>query len=204
MIYIRQQILGKMVLKNLDLLVEELTSGEDGRAEAAANGLAAHGSAALPSLEALLTSPEPDRRWWAVRALAEIADPQVKEDFIKALHDRHPSVRQCAALALRRQPHPEAIPDLVQALSDTDRLLAHLAADALAAIGSPAVDALSQVVEEGLPAARLEAVRALAEIGDTRSIPILFRTLDEDSALIEYWAGEGLERMGVGMAFFTP
>jgi HEAT repeat protein len=193
-----------MVLKNLDLLVEELTSGEDGRAEAAANGLAAHGSAALPSLEALLTSPEPDRRWWAVRALAEIADPQVKEDFIKALHDRHPSVRQCAALALRRQPHPEAIPDLVQALSDTDRLLAHLAADALAAIGSPAFDALSQVVEEGLPAARLEAVRALAEIGDTRSIPILFRTLDEDSALIEYWAGEGLERMGVGMAFFTP
>jgi HEAT repeat protein len=189
---------------NLDLLIRELTSGEDRRAEAAAKGLAAHGSAALPRLEALLKSSDPDRRWWAVRALTEIPSPRVKKALIGALRDRNPSVRQCAALALRYQPHAGAIPDLVTALSDPDRLLARMAADALAAIGSQAVEPLIRVVEAGQRASRVEAVRALAEIGDTRAIPILFKTLDEDSALGEYWAGEGLERMGVGMSFFSP
>ena len=28
--------------------------------------------------------------------------------------------------------------------------------------------------------------------------------LDDSSALIEYWAGEGLEKMGVGMVFYKP
>jgi hypothetical protein len=35
-------------------------------------------------------------------------------------------------------------------------------------------------------------------IGDTRAVPGLFEAL-EGSALQEYWAEEGLERMGVGM-----
>jgi HEAT repeat protein len=74
----------------------------------------------------------------------------------------------------------------------------------LAAIGSPAVESLIQVVEEGPHLARLEAARALAKIGDTRSIPVLFNTFDQDSALVEYWANEALEKMGVGMSFFKP
>jgi hypothetical protein len=44
----------------------------------------------------------------------------------------------------------------------------------------------------------------LAQIGDPRSIPALFTALDEDSALMEYWASEGLEKMGVGIVFFEP
>jgi HEAT repeat protein len=58
-------------------------------------------------------------------------------------------------------------------------------------------------MESGSHIARLEAARALASIGDTRAIPALFDALD-DSALLEYWANEGLERMGVGMCFFSP
>ena len=41
-------------------------------------------------------------------------------------------------------------------------------------------------------------------IGDTRAIPELYKMLDSDSALLEYWASDGLERMGVGMVFFAP
>jgi HEAT repeat protein len=51
---------------------------------------------------------------------------------------------------------------------------------------------------------RLEAVRALAYIGDKRSIPQLFQALDEDSAMLEYWANEGLQKMGIGMMFYKP
>ena len=83
-------------------------------------------------------------------------------------------------------------------------LVADLAVGALEAIGEPAVPGLLEVMANGSRSARLKAVRALAMIGDERSIPALFAVLDEDSALIEYWASEGLERMGVGMAFFAP
>ena len=185
-------------------LLEELTSGVDERAEAAVRALARFGPEILPALQELLHRPDPDLRWWATRALAEIDDPQVVSLLLGSLQDPDALVRQCAALALRQQPFLQAIPDLVQALGDADRFLAHLAADALITTGEAAVPALLEILSNGPQVARLEAVRALAGIGDPRAIPALFNALDEDSALMEYWAGEGLERMGVGMTFFMP
>jgi HEAT repeat protein len=124
--------------------------------------------------------------------------------LVKALRDPDPGVRQCAALALRHQPSSLAVPDLVAMLSAEDRLLSLLVADALVAVGKDAVPALLEVMQNGSRAARLEAARALALIGDTSSIPALFAALDDRSALVTYWAEEGLSRMGVGMSFFKP
>lgn len=188
----------------LEPLLEELSGGDDERAEAAAGQLAAAGPTVIPTLGTLLASQDPDKRWWAARVLAEISDPQALPLLLKAFEDPDRSVRQCAALALRQHPGAEAIPALAQALGDSDRLLAHLAADALIANGEAALPALLEVMQNGPQAARLEAVRALAAIGDTRAIPALFNALDEPSALIEFWAEQGLERMGVGMMFFKP
>ena len=185
-------------------LLKELTGGVDERAEAAARALARYGLEVLPALQELLHRPDPDLRWWATRALAEIDDPQVVSLLLESLQDPDALIRQCAALALRQQPSFQAVPGLAQALSDADRLLARLAADALITTGEGAVPALLEIMRHGPQAARLEAVRALAGIGDPRAIPALFDALDEDSALMEYWAGEGLERMGVGMTFFMP
>jgi len=89
-------------------------------------------------------------------------------------------------------------------LSQGEALTRRLAGDALVAVGSPAVPALLEVMLAGQHLARLEAARALAKIGDERAIPALFAALDGSSALIEYWANEGLERMGVGMVFYKP
>jgi len=185
-------------------LLNQLTSGDDQRAETAALALADFGVKILPSLQGLLHSPDPEVRWWATRALAELDTPQVAPLLIKSLQDGDITVRQCAALALSYRHHDTAITYLIAVLNDPDRLLAHLAADALVASGAAAVPALLEVMQTGLQAARLEAVRALALIGDTRAIPALFTALDEGSALIEYWADEGLQRMGVGMTFFKP
>jgi HEAT repeat protein len=135
--------------------------------------------------------------------LAEIQAPQAADLLIGSLDDPETSVRQCAAIALRHRPDPKAAPKLIQALNDPDRLMARLAADALIAIGEDIVPALIEVMGSDSQPSRLEAVRALAEIGDTRAIPILFEALDEDSALIEYWAGKGLQKMGVDMVFFN-
>ena len=121
-------------------------------------------------------------------------------------HEETPNAtrRQCAAVGVRLRPDAGAVLPLVALLEDSDHLCAELAANALVEIGAPAVTALIDVLSGGSRPARLQAARALAQIGDQRAIPALFAVLDEDSALLEYWAAEGLERMGVGMAFFSP
>lgn len=185
----------------LETLLVELVCGDDRRAEAAAVELGEHGTAALPALKDLLESPDLDRRWWAVRALAEIKAPEAGQMLLEALEDPEPEVQHCAALALRRRPDPQALPKLAALLEGDDRLLASLAGDALTAQGEAAVPELIHILKAGSHAARLEAVRALADLRDPRAIPALFDVLDE-TAVLDFWAGEGLERMGIGMMFF--
>lgn len=191
-------------MNNTQALLSALLSGDDRRAEVAARRIASFGTDALPVLQELLASHDPESRWWAIRALAEIKDPQISLLLRPALHDPDLAVRQCAALALRQLPCSQAIPDLIACLGAEDRLLAHLAADALIATGPEAVPPLLETMQHGPQASRLEAVRALALISDHSTIPVLFAALDDESALIEHWANEGLERMGVGMVFFKP
>ncbi len=178
--------------------------GDDEAAEKAARRLVALGAAVVPLLLDWSHSEDPDARWWALRVLAEIPHPDVPPRLREALHDPDPAVRQVAALGLRHQPTAEAVGDLAALLADDDRLLASLAADALAASGEAATGALITALQEGTPAVRIEAARALAHLGDKRSISALFEALDSPSPLVEHWANEGLERMGVGMVFFNP
>ena len=202
-------------MKAITGFLAELTCGNDERAEAVVERIVALPPAQveelLEELQILLVSPEADIRWWATRALAALPDARVVSLLVKVLEDEDASVRQCAALGLRLHARAQlsvllsqAIPALVTALADNDNLVARLASDALGEIGEAAVPALLEVMQSDLQQARLEAVRALAAIGDQRSIPVLFAALDEDSALMEYWATEALQRMGVGMMYFSP
>ena len=189
-------------MSSVEYLIAELTCGDDDRAETAANELALLGEKALPALQYLFTTDDPDHRWWALRSIAAIKTPQSTLILCDALHDGDQSVRQCAALGLCYQPDPNATPLLIQALRSEDHLYASLAADALIAVGDETVPYLLEVLQEGEPGTRLEAVRALAMIADPRAISALFSLLDSNSSLMAYWAEFGLERMGVGMIFF--
>jgi HEAT repeat protein len=200
--------------------LNDLTDGDDALAEAAVQSLSGlpeeEQLAAMGALRARLASPEVDRRWWAMRALAELPLSLTQSLLAQALKDPNPSVRQCAALGLRLQikrtpgwnPAPESLdtllPVLLEGLKDPDPLAARLAADTLAAIGEPVVPQLLELLDGSNRAVRLLVVRSLAEIGDQRAIPALLAALDEDSILMEYWANEGLEKMGVGMTYFFP
>jgi HEAT repeat protein len=195
--------IGAMMESYMEIL-DELSCGDDERAEAALSHLAVWGAQVVEPLRERLSSPEAEVRWWAVRGLAEINDDRVPALLVKALSDPDQSVRWCAGLALRTHPSEQAAPTLLRLLADGDALTRRLAGDALVAIGSPVVLQLIDVMQHGEHLARLEAVRALAKIGDQRAIPPLFEALDDSSALIEYWAGEGLEKMGVGMMFYKP
>jgi HEAT repeat protein len=184
--------------------IQSLTSGDDSQAEAAVQALARLGEAALPALQELLASPHADTRWWAAWALSSLTLPQTSVLLRGLLKDSDLSVRQCAALALREQPTPEAIPDLIELLMEEDTILVRLAGAALIAVGKEAVPALLELYRGSPQKARLEAVRTLAAIGDERAIGTLFEAFQSDSAIMEYWANEGLERLGIGMVYFNP
>jgi HEAT repeat protein len=191
-------------MEELSVLLYQLSCGDDQQAERALSQLATWGPEALGALEDRLSHPDAEVRWWVVRALAEVQDEHVPELLVRALSDSDQSVRWCAGLALRTHPSLQASLALIGMLAETDPLTRRLAGDALVAIGNQVVPQLLDTMQRGDQLMRIEAVRALAKIGDQSTIPALFDALDDSSALIEYWASEGLEKMGVGMVFFTP
>ncbi len=194
-------------------LLDALARGDEEAAEDAVTNLLREGLPSPEVLLPLLDSPDPDLRWWVLRTLGEIFHPKARAVLLDALHAPEAEIRQCAALGLRHHAQhgletaeaAQAVAALTPLLNEKDRLLASLARDALTAIGAPAVPALLETLQNGSPAARLETMRALAAIGDQRAIPAMFAAVTEDdTALLQHWAEEGLEKMGVGMVFFKP
>ena len=184
-------------------LLADLTSGDEPRAEAACAALVELGEAAIPALRYLLDSPDADVRWWATRTLASL--PNLDAGLLlPSLADAAPDVRQCAALGLSAHPSEDAVQPLVRALSDDDPLTAELSANALIAIGAPAVESLLEVLAGTQQAARIHAMHALSEIADPRSIRPMIEAMGESSAMLGYWAEKGLERLGVNMVYFKP
>ncbi len=184
-------------------LLADLSSGDEARAEAASQALAKFGDSAATALSDMLAHPNVDARWWAVRTLAALPTPR-PERLLPALVDSAPAVRQCAALGLAKNPSEAATPHLVRALSDADALTAELAGHALVAIGPSAVPSLLDALKNSAQAARIQALRALAEIGDQRAISAMIAAATEDSAMLHYWAEKGLDKLGVNMVYLKP
>jgi HEAT repeat protein len=184
-------------------LLKDLSSGDDTRAERAASVLIQMGEEAIPFLLELTKSADVDTRWWALRVLAQL--PQSRTEWLLPfLNDPAPEIRQCAALGMCAKPDESATQPLVRALSDGDTLVSNLAVKALVKIGSAAVPSLIEAVKSGQQSVRILALRALVEIRDHRAIPIMMQVMQEDSALLQHWAKEGLERLGLDMVYIKP
>lgn len=184
-------------------LLAELTSGDDVRAENSIPAIIELGAVVIPALLDLTHAADADLRWWAVRALAAVPDTKA-DDLIPLLGDSSPEVRAAAALALCNHPHENAVEALIKSLADSDPLTAGLAANALAKIGSPSVPNLLEVMKEAPTGICILALRALSEIRDHRAIPVMMKCLGEESAILQYWAREGLDRLGLNMVYVKP
>ena len=189
-------------MSTLQNLLDDLISGDEARAEAAIPPLIEM-EAAIPALLDLTQSPDVDSRWWALRTLA--STPQARTEWlVPFLNDPAPEIRQCAALGLAGKPDESATESLVRALRDEDSMVGSLAVHALVNIGGAAVPALIEAVKSGAQSQRIHALRALAEIRDHRAIPVMMQVMQEDSALLQHWAQEGLERLGLDMVYIKP
>ncbi len=192
-------------MADVDQLLEDLSSEDEARAQAAIPALSVHGQPAVEALIRLLQSPIADRRWWATYALSAFkGNPTAQRALMMSLRDLDGAVQQCAALSLKHNPSSEAMPALARTLRSPDRLTARLAGDALAVLGAPAIPYLAEASQDSDPAVRIEAVRALAETRHPDAIAPLFKCIDDSSSLVTHWAEEGLDRLGIGMVFFSP
>jgi len=191
-------------VSTLQDLLDDLTSGDEERAENAVPLLVELGEDAIPALLDLTHSPDMDLRWWALRTLAQ--SPLCRTEWLVPFleNDPAPEVRQCAALGLAGKADESATQPLVHALSDADGMVGSLAATALVKIGGAAVPSLIDVVKSGVQSTRILALRALAEIKDHRAIPIMMKVMEEDSSLLQHWAKEGLDRLGLDMIYIKP
>ena len=187
----------------LQTLLADLTSQDEARAEASVPELVALGEDAIPALLGLSHSTDSDKRWWAVRVLGESPHTPT-ENLLPFLEDSAAEVRQAAALALSIRADESMLPDLIRALSDKDSIVGSLVINALVKVGAPAVPALLEVLNDAPQATRVLALRALAEIKDHRAIPVMMKVMQEDSALLQHWAQEGLERLGLDMVYIKP
>jgi len=204
-------------METLHDLLNNLVSGDEAKAENAVSRLLEFGEEAIPALLDVTNSADWDSRWWALRTLAQSPHSRT-EWLLPFLNDPAAEVRQCAALGLGIRPDENATRPLLRALSDEDQMVCSLAANALVKIGAAAVPSLIETVKrrpdgssfaqrvEGSPpqSARIHALRALSEIGDHRAIPVMMQVLEEDSALLQHWAQEGLERLGLNMVYIKP
>ena len=190
-------------MASLEDLLKDLTSGSEARAEKAVPLLIELDEEAIPALLELTRSSEVDHRWWGLRILAQSPHAQ-SEWLVPFLSDPAREVRQCAALGLAIKPGESATEPLVRALSDEDSMVSGLAVNALVKIGKAAVPSLIDVVKHGAQSARIHALRALAEIRDHRAIPVMMKVMEEDSALLQHWAKEGLDRLGLDMVYIKP
>jgi len=184
-------------------LLADLTSGNDLRAENAIPAIVELGKDVIPALLKLTQADSADSRWWAIRALS--ASPHARtEDLVPLLDDPAAEVRAATALALCEHPQASAVPALIDALKDEDALTAGLAGNALVKIGSDSVAGLLEVMNVAQMNVRILALRALAEIRDPRAIPVMMKSMSEESAVLQYWAQEGLERLGLDMVYMKP
>ena len=183
-------------------VLDDLFSGDDARAAEAAPLVTA---ADLPALQAALAGDDPDARWWAVAAMAYLPGEPATHLLLEAAEDPDASLRAAALHALGQRDGPEAVTALLRAIGDASDFLARLATDSLVRNAPHAVpDLIAALQRDPHPRVRANAARALALIGDPAAIPALFAALEDDSVLVQHWADEGLEKMGVGQVYFKP
>jgi len=90
----------------------------------------------------------------------------------------------------------EAIPQLIEQLSDSNGLRRQEAREALVEIGAPALPYITQAAANNRKRPRWEAAKALATMAEPSSVPTLTELLDDPESDIRWLAAEGLLAIG--------
>jgi len=98
----------------------------------------------------------------------------------------------------------DGVDALAAHLADESAHVSEVCAVALSCIGAAAVPALLRALQEGDSLTRARAAKALVPIESQEAIPALIHALDDENAVVTYYAQDALERMGIGMILVKP
>jgi HEAT repeat protein len=181
--------------------VRAIDSGVDEEAEAAVFRL---GRGDEATLCAMALGESGDRRWWAVRALAEQGGVACGPALVSALASEDSNLRATAALAVghvgRREPAAvePVLPALALLLEDPDGFTRQAAVDGFSLSGEVALPTLTQVLMESEhQGARTRAASALRNLHTMKAAPVLFRCLNDENAMVRTYAYEALDELGL-------
>ena len=126
------------------------------------------------------------------------ADGIPSKEFLGALSDPDPAVRERAAIALGAG-GSAAIEPLVAALADADAFVAGAAASSLARIGKDSVPSLVKALEASAEAVRAGVAIALGKLGASAqpAAPALVRALADKDAYVRWCAANALGATGL-------
>jgi HEAT repeat protein len=129
-----------------------------------------------------------------VRKLQENHDVR---GLVHALDHKDPAIQYQAVEALGELGDPAAVEPLAQALrGDEYSGVRWKAAEALAKIGPPAMNALIDALDDPDDDVRWKAAIALGEIGDPRAVAPLIRTLSDQDRFVQSRAAQALAMIG--------
>ncbi len=90
----------------------------------------------------------------------------------------------------------EDIKKLINQLTSENGITRQIARHKLVEIGSPAIDYLIELQYSSDHKTRWEAIKAIGQIADPESIPILINSLEDDKFDVRWLAAEGLIEVG--------
>ncbi|HVP25718.1 MAG TPA: HEAT repeat domain-containing protein, partial [Methanomicrobiales archaeon] len=139
-----------------------------------------------------LRDPSVEIRWEAALALGEIGDSRATGPLLPGLRDRDRYVRYGTALALPKLGWTPAGPE-----EEGFRLLGLQDWAGLAALGAPAIPALTLALKDRERAVRRRAVEVLGEIGSEAAMPAILRALRDPDDGVRWQAVLAGPRCGI-------
>jgi HEAT repeat protein len=103
-----------------------------------------------------------------------------------------PAVRAFSALTLAQCGRPVAVPALIAALADPEKVVRAAAARGLANLGPGAVPSLIEALGDPSWIVRYRAAEALGRTRDPRVVPALVDLLEDERDHVRYMAAKGL------------
>ena len=142
-----------------------------------------------------LSSPNPTIREGVVKVARNIDDPAVTQALIDALDDPSVTVRSGAAESLGLQDAVSSVQDLLGLLDDSEALVQRAAIDALGQIAHPDATLPLIAYVEAQETPPLNALWALGEIGDRRSMDLLDRLRSHEDPYVSFNADRALQKL---------
>jgi HEAT repeat protein len=119
-----------------------------------------------------------------------------RREVISVLEGEDPQAKKRVLCQLSERPHAEHLNRIVDLLGDASWEVRYYSVDALIVIGAGAIPSLVAASRDSGWTKRMNAVRAMGEIGDLSAVPSVISRLADSNPTVRYYAAKALGFLG--------